>query len=210
MVKILITAYGPYDDWPENASWLALQAFLRDLPDGVELTTRLYPVDFQTLRSRLEPDLAEGHDAVLHLGQAPGAARIELETIGLNIGRERGAPPSEDFPLASDGPLAYRSGLPLPEWEALLRCNGIPAAVSYHAGEYLCNAALYLTHYFNEQAGRPTSATFLHLPLDTSQVVDQGRDAPSLPAEESARAIRLIIADLQQRRQYVGEQAGIA
>lgn len=210
MAKILITAYGPYDDWPENASWLALQAFLRDLPEGVDLTTRLYPVDFQSLRSRLEPDLEAGFDVVLHLGQAPGATRVELETIGLNLGRERDADSSEAFPLTSDGPLAYRSELPLPEWEALLSSAGIPAAVSYHAGAYLCNAALYLTHYFNERAGRPTKATFLHLPLDTSQVVGQSQCTASLPAEESARAISLIVADLERRLQNVSEQAGIA
>lgn len=210
MLKILITAYGPYDDWAENASWLALQAFLRDLPDGVEIKTRLYPVDFNQLRTRLEADIADQPDVVLHLGQAPGACRVELEAFGLNIGRDRGAAAEQAFPLASDGPDAYRSRLPLEQWEAALRSEGIPAAVSYHAGAYLCNAALYLTHYFCEQAGREPLATFLHLPLDPSQVLADQRGLASLPVEESARAIGLIVDDLKRRHAPVADGVGIA
>lgn len=211
MPRILLTAFGPYDDWSENASWLAMQSLLRDLhaeADGLEslqLTTRLYPVDFGQLRERLPSDLAEGFDAAVHLGQAPGVGRIELEAFGINVGRERDAGPSDAFPLAADGPAAYRSRLPLEDWAHHLCSQGIPAAVSYHAGEYLCNAVLYLTHYFAEQNGMATDATFLHLPLDTSQVLATTGDRASLPAEESARAVRLLLEDLSARIQYAGE-----
>lgn len=200
MPRVLLTAYGPYDEWSENASWLALQQLLRDLPDvGFDVTTRLYPVEFDEVCRRLEADLALGFDVALHLGQAPGAGRIELESIGVNVGQRRNAGFDEAFPLAADGPTAYQSRLPLADWAGLLQREGIPAAVSYHAGTYLCNAALYLTHHFSACAGCDTVATFLHLPLDVSQAVAASGDTASLPSAESARAIRLILEDLQAR-----------
>ena len=46
MPQILLTAFGPYGPFPDNASWLALIELTRDLPDFVSVTTRRYPVDF--------------------------------------------------------------------------------------------------------------------------------------------------------------------
>lgn len=196
MPRILVTAYGPYDDWAENSSWLALQALARDLPADFPVTTRLYPVDFEIVKYRLEQDVSEGHDAILHLGQAPGRATIGLEAIGINLALERGKRPDEAVPLIEAGPVAYGSHFPLSKWTAMLNAAGIPVEVSHHAGTYLCNAALYLSHYFAERAKYETAATFLHLPLDPIQVVASERNLPCLPVEVSARAVRILIDDL--------------
>jgi pyroglutamyl-peptidase len=128
------------------------------------------------------------------MGQAPGAAAIRLEKIALNVACEpemRG-----DLPLCHDGPLAYQSSLPLHAWAEAIRAAGIPAEVSYHAGTYLCNAALYFTHYFGQLMQLKTQAAFIHLPLDPSQVGDLTPDAVALPAAISAAAIRTILATL--------------
>lgn len=193
MPRILVTAFGPYDDWPDNASWMVLQALTRDLPADCPVTTRLYPVDFSILRTRLAEDLRDGFDVAFHLGQAPGRAAITLEAIGLNLARERGERAEEAVPLVAGGPIAYRSQLPLQTWAATLRDANIPAEVSHHAGTYLCNAALYLSHHFAYEARLLTAATFLHLPLVPEQVVASGRDLPSLPLEVSVAAVRVLI-----------------
>ena len=101
--------------------------------------------------------------------------------------------PDDYQPLAPDGPAAYRSDLPLAEWAALLRAAGIPAQVSHHAGTYLCNATLYLSHYLAETQGLKTRATFIHVPLDISQTVHRRDDLPSLSCALSAAAVRLIL-----------------
>lgn len=193
MPRILITAYGPYDEWEQNVSWSVLQELTRTLPPDCPVTTRLYPVDFSVVKTRLEEDLCDEYDFAIHLGQAPGRATIALEAIGLNLARERGQRAEEAVPLIADGPPAYMTCLPLGEWASTLRDAGIPAEVSHHAGTYLCNAALFLSHYFSQRAGRAISATFLHLPLDTVQVIASGRDLPSLPASVSATAVRMLI-----------------
>ncbi len=193
MPSVLITAYGPYDHWETNASWLALVELTKNPPDQPEITTRLYPVDFATLKERLAEDLAANYDVAIHLGQAPGAAHVQLEAVGLNVGGTREQRPEEFGPLAEDGPIAYRSGLPLAAWADKLRKGGVPAQVSYHAGTYLCNAALYLSHYYAQRMGLNTQSAFLHVPLDTSQVADDG---PCMPSPTTAGAILMLLEEI--------------
>lgn len=193
MPTVLVTAFEPYDRWRENASWLALMELTRDLPSGPKVVTRRYPVDFEQARARLADDLAAGFDFVLHLGQAPGIGRIHLEAIGLNVGGHSSQTPDELMPLVSGGPPAYRSALPLAAWAGQIRELGIPCQVSYHAGTYLCNALLYLTHHLAAERGLKTQATFVHLPLSPEQVLCERQDWPSLPSQHSALAIRRII-----------------
>jgi pyroglutamyl-peptidase len=186
MPRVLLTAFKPYDRWRVNASWLALVELTRDLPASAEITTRLYPVDYAEVKERLEADLREGFDFALHLGQAPGSGCIQLEKIGLNVQGPASAEGAEAPPLIEGGPVAYQSTLPLADWAAMLRREGIPARVSYHAGTFLCNAALYLSHHLAAVHGYRTQAAFIHVPLDVTQAAEEP-GAPSLPAAASAR-----------------------
>ncbi len=200
MARVLITAFGPYGDWLDNSSWLAMVALTRDLPAHADITTRLYPVDFAVVRQRLESDVAECHDYVLHLGQAPGSSSIHLEAIGLNIAGASNDD-GEAQAIVPDGPLAYRTKLPLQRWSRRLRQKGIPARVSYHAGTYLCNATLYLTHHLAEQRNLATQATFIHVPLTPHQVDNEkhdqvGTELPSLSPDIAAEALREILAEI--------------
>jgi pyroglutamyl-peptidase len=189
---VLLTAFEPYDRWSTNASEFVLLKLASDpLPN---VTTSLLPVDYQLVKARLAKELSANYDYVLHLGQAPGSAKIQLEAIGLNIARHPGD--VGERPLCDDGPLAYRSTLPLDQWVKVIREQGIPADISFHAGTYLCNAALYLTHYYIERMKLKTEAAFIHLPLDTSQVVGEKQNTASLPAALSVAAIRIVLATL--------------
>lgn len=199
MPRILLTAFEPYDCWPENSSWLALIEFTKRLDAGAKVTTRLYPTDLAAAAQRLEDDLAGEHDYVLHLGQAPGAAQLRLEAIGVNVATESAGHPDQVRTLVPDGPVAYRSQLPLAQWAEMLRQAGIPASVSYHAGTYLCNAILYLSHYYVEQRSLPTQVAFIHVPLDTSQVARVQRELPALPTAVCAEALRIVVGELVRR-----------
>ena len=199
MPRVLITAFGPYSCWSSNASWLTLVEFTKDIPNSVDVTTRLYPVDFNETRRLLEQDLRLGFDYALHLGQAPGSASIQLETIGINVGGHSSQHPDEFQPLVDDGPVAFRSQLPMPVLASKLRECGIPAHVSYYAGTYLCNATLYLSHFLVQQFACSTRSAFIHLPLDVSQVLHDGDDdLPTLPANTTPRALRLINEHIAQ------------
>jgi pyroglutamyl-peptidase len=196
MPSVLITAFEPYDRWRANSSWLTLVQLTQDLPSHPSITTRLYPVDFAAVKEKLANDLRGNHDYALHLGQAPGSTRIQLESIAINIGGSSMQTPEQFRPLVDGGPIAYRSPLPLANWATRLRGEGIPAEVSYHAGTYLCNAIFYFSCYLAERMGLETKAAFLHLPLDVSQTAQQAQDLASLPATTNAEALRMILAEL--------------
>jgi len=197
---LLLTAFEPYDRWTENASWLALVELTRDLPVGAKVVTRRYPVDFSQARSRLAEDLAADYDFVLHLGQAPGLARIHLEAIGINVAGHSSLLPDEFQPLVPEGPAAYRSTLPLAAWASEIRQLGIPCQVSYHAGTYLCNAVLYLAHHLACRQQLKTRTAFIHLPLAPSQVLAERQDLPTMPSDLAAEAVRHIVRQLGERQ----------
>jgi pyroglutamyl-peptidase len=198
MQTVLITAFEPYDRWSENASWLALVELTRELPTNPRIVTRRYPVDFDKARARLAEDLAADYDVALHLGQAPGIGRVHLEQIGLNVGGLAQQTPDQFQPLVNDGPAAYRSALPLQRWAADVRETGVPCQVSFHAGTYLCNAVLYLSHYFSEQQKLKTKSAFIHLPLAPQQVLADRQDLASMPSNQCAQAMRTILSAIDR------------
>lgn len=194
MSRVLLTAFEPYDQWTTNASWLTLVELTRELPEEPTIITRRYPVDFQRMRERLEHDLTDQIDHIVMLGQAPGRSQIDLETIGLNRALARHGAAAE--PLVADGPVAYATTLPADVICREIRSVGIPCSVSYHAGTYLCNAALYLSLHLIAERKLATTAIFIHLPLDPTQAAQQPHPDPSLPTEKSAMAIRILLSHL--------------
>lgn len=198
-VRVLLTAFEAYDEWTENSSWLTLVELLKDRPTAVELVTRRYPVELKALQERLYHDLQKRPDVALHLGQSPGGAVLKLEAIALNVAGCVEHAGRQLPPLVESGPLAFHSQMPLGHWEQTLRSAGIPAAVSYHAGTFLCNATLYLTHHWCAEHGHAMPAGFVHLPLTTEQVAGSGRTLPSLSVTSMARGVRLLLEELATR-----------
>jgi pyroglutamyl-peptidase len=196
MTSVLVTAFEPYDRWRANSSWLTLVQLTQNLPNDPQVTTRLYPVDFAVVKERLSADLLANHDYALHLGQAPGSTRIQLEAIGINVGGSSSQSSDQFRPLVEGGPVAYRSPLPLGDWAVRLCKSRIPSQVSYHAGTFLCYATLYLSCYIAEQLALKTKSAFVHLPLDISQTAGDALDLASMPAAVSADGLRLILEDL--------------
>ncbi|QDU57463.1 pyroglutamyl-peptidase I [Aeoliella mucimassa] len=199
MPKVLLTAYAPYDDWSANASWMVLQEVTRDLPAEIELVTRLYPVDFAEMTNRLGQDLTSDIDIAIHLGQAPGNSRIDLESVAINCGKLRDQRPEEAWPLVEGGPVAYQSSLPLAEWARQMRSEGVPAEVSHHAGTYLCNAILYMSHHLSVENALGVQSAFMHVPVAPEQVIARRMDLASLPIAETARGLRVVLDDIAAR-----------
>lgn len=189
MTRVLLTAFEPYDRWPDNASWLAVMDLTHWFDGPVELTTRRYPVDLGRMSEKLRTDLQEDYDFALHCGQAPGATRLKLESVGLNLRTDGGE-------ILSGAPAAYRSRLPLASAAARIRAAGIPAAVSHHAGTYLCNAALFLSQHYAASFGMKTASTFIHVPLSPGQVARDDCDSPSMSTPMVSAALAMLIQNL--------------
>ena len=107
-MRVLLTAFEPYDTWEQNSSWEALVTFLhhRGLPEGV--TTRRYPVDLLQLQARLEKDLAVGFDAIVHMARAkPSHADLFLNTISKEALRFIETVERPTFPRTFETPHPY-------------------------------------------------------------------------------------------------------
>jgi len=190
VTRILITAFEPYDRWPDNSSWRALSDLARWYDGDAEVTTRRYPVDLTQMSEHLRRDLQENYDFAIHLGQSPGSTLIKLEAVGLNVR-------SDGSPLIVDAPEAYRSALPLDCCHRALIAAGIPNEISHHAGTYLCNAALYLSQHYSQSYALRTRSLFLHIPLSPGQAaVDKGRPA-SMSTPMASAAVAMVLEQLR-------------
>lgn len=191
MTRVLLTAFEPYDRWPDNSSWLALMDLTHWFDGPVEIVTRRYPVDLGKMSEKLRADLQENYDFALHCGQAPGSSRLRLESVGLNLR-------TDGSEILSGAPAAYRSTMPLPRAVARINQAGIPAAVSHHAGTFLCNAALFLSQHYIASFGMKTRSTFIHMPLAPAQVARDDCDSPSMSTPMVSAAIAMLIQELVQ------------
>ena len=200
MPQVLITAFGPYGDYPDNASWLALMELTRDYPELAGVTTRRYPVDFADARERLEKDLQTEYDIILHLGQSVGSNAVQLEQIAVNVGCNSNDLDAESFELIPGGPVAYRSSLPLAAWSQEIRDAGIPCHVSHHAGTYLCNAVLYWTSHMIATNRWNSQVAFIHLPLSPEQAGATQSKHPMMPTSMAANALQIILQQISATR----------
>lgn len=195
MPRILLTAFEPYLEWPDNSSWLTLIELTRLFDTTGRVVTRRYPVNLEGIIERLSEDLSLGFDYAIHLGQSPGSPVIKLETTGLNA-------LASGLPIIADGPTSFRSGLPLEAWAQRLVSEGIPATVSHYAGNYMCNATLYLSHYIAESKGLVTQSCFIHLPLAPQQAarhLPHPQPLASMGLTMMAGAVAVLLGDLLQR-----------
>ncbi|MBD3405255.1 MAG: pyroglutamyl-peptidase I [Candidatus Lokiarchaeota archaeon] len=200
MSRILITGYEPFDGFKINPS-----AELAKFLDGKHIVTNsiigtVLSLDYSTAFGQfLEAFLDVSPDFVLCCGQA-GRAAISFERIAINaVGKKpdnEGNIPESDL-IDSEGPAAYFSSIELDNIVELLKAEGIPAYVSYHAGTYGCNWLLYkVLHYIHSQ-NLSTKATFVHVPPLPTQAIDQDKmSLPTMPFETAKEAMEIVIKNL--------------
>ena len=134
-------------------------------------------------------------DAVLCIGQAGTRSAVTPEYVGINLRHARiadnlGNQP-QDEPVVPGGPTAYFATVPVRAMTAAIEAQGIPAAVSYTAGTYVCNDLLYtLLHHYAET---PVRAGFIHVPFLPEQA-PQG--VASMPLAQMIRALEAAVSAL--------------
>jgi pyroglutamyl-peptidase len=196
-MSILVTAFDTYDTWQENSSWTALTEYLKEYGVAPDVITRRYPVDLQSMRNRLELDLARGISGVIHLGQRPGAATLNLEAICLNLDGSNALPRAELEPLIDGAPIAFRTACPLSIWNERLRRAGVPSDISYHAGTYLCNAMMYLSHAWFAVRGLDVPVAFVHTPLTPTEADRYGGKYSAMDPKILAEGVRILIDSMR-------------
>lgn len=191
MKKLLITGFDPFGGESINPAWEAVRLMPNVIRD-FELVKLEIPTVFGAAAQVVIDKAEEIHpDAIISVGQAGGRAAVTPEMVGINlryasIPDNMGALPC-DIPIAEGSPAAYFSTLPVRAMAKAICDAGLPGAVSYSAGSFVCNDVLYsLLRRFDGTAVR---AGFIHVPF----LPEQTADKPSLPLEQTAAALRAAI-----------------
>jgi pyroglutamyl-peptidase len=198
-MRVLLTAFEPFDETGLNASLEGCRRFLERWGGEFDVRFAVLPVEYGPDTEAAERALAEGPvDVLLHTGQAGRAAVIRVERIAVNVRYAASVSPNavEQQVIAPEGPLALASPLPVDDVAAAIRGKDIPAVVSNHAGIYLCNHVLYHSLWRAERERSGAQAGFLHVPRLPEQVAP---GEPSLTAEEIGRAVRVTLRHLASR-----------
>lgn len=202
MPRVLLTAFEPFDGTGLNSSQEVVRAVAARGVAGIDLATAVLPVRFGDDLAALSPALARHRpDVLLHTGQAGRATCIAVERLAVNVRfaasefetiRQSDA---EQHLIAEDGPPAYFATVPVEGMARAIAAAGVPAAISNHAGIYLCNHLLYHSLHTAVGGGGPR-AGFLHLPRLAEQWRAGGEEAPAeLPTLEEL--VEGVVAALQ-------------
>ena len=195
-MKIIVTGFDPFGGEKINPSIECVKA----LPEieGVEIIRLELPTVFKESAIRLNEVINEVKpDAVLCVGQAGGRPGITMERIAINVDDARIPDNSSQQPIdeviQGDGEAAYFSTLPIKRIVKAIREVGISAEVSNTAGTFVCNHIMYQALYAATKTDKPFKAGFMHIPF----IPEQTTDKPSLPLEESTKALQIAIETIR-------------
>ncbi len=195
MKKLLVTGFDPFGGQPVNP---AREAVLR-LPDtvgGYEITKLEIPTVFGLAAETVlkAADELRPH-AILCVGQAGGRSAVTPEVVAINL-REASVPDNAgnipvNTPVVENAPAAYFSTLPVRDMVQAVKERGIPCALSYTAGTFVCNDLLYtLLHHYRDT---DVKVGFVHIPYLPEQT---GEGGPSMELDTVVEALTAMIGVL--------------
>lgn len=196
-MKILITGFDPFGGENVNPAYEAVK-LLPDTIAGAEIIKLEVPTQFHRAGAVLE-DAMQRHkpDAVICVGQAGGRAAITPEKVAINLmdGRipDNAGYQPVDAPIREDGETAYFTSLPVKAMVQRMRDAGIPAAVSYTAGTYVCNYLLYTLLYLIDKKYPNVRGGFIHVPYAMEQVINKPLGTPSMDLRQIARGLETAV-----------------
>ncbi len=175
MKTLLITAFEPFGGEAINASIEALVRLPEQIGDW-KLMKKILPVVFrEAAEQTITTAEALEVDAVLCLGQAAGRTKVTPELVALNL-QYAGIPDNmgncpKDCPAVRGGENALFSTMPIRAMTEAITAAGLPGAVSYSAGTYVCNDTYYvLLHYFKNGS---VPVGFIHVPTLNTMAPEQ-------------------------------------
>ena len=196
-MKILITGFDPFGGETVNPAYEAVK-LLPDTIAGAEIIKLEVPTQFHRAGAVLE-DAMQRHkpDAVICVGQAGGRAAITPEKVAINLmdGRipDNAGYQPVDVPIQEDGEAAYFTSLSVKAMVQRMRDAGIPAAVSYTAGTYVCNYLLYTLLYLIDKKYPHVRGGFIHVPYAMEQVINKPLGTPSIDLRQIARGLETAV-----------------
>lgn len=192
-MTILVTGFDPFGGETVTPAYEAVK-LLPDTIADAEIVKKDITTEFIHAGVVLESAIIEYKpDAVICVGQAGGRSAITPEKVAINImdGRipDNAGYQPVDVPIQKDGPTAYFSSLPVKAMVQNTKDAGIPAALSYTAGSYVCNYLMYTLLYLIDTKYPNMRGGFVHVPYAMVQVVNKPLGTPSMDLHQIARGL---------------------
>ncbi|MCK5773083.1 MAG: pyroglutamyl-peptidase I [Thermoplasmata archaeon] len=196
MKKVIITGFVPFHIFSQNPAQ-AVAEHLGKRSD-IDVVPIVLPVEYGRAREILLTALKKrSPDLVISFGLNGKISHIALEEIAVNI-RGSDIPDNTGIvrmgdPISEDGPVAYRSRLPIARIKKRLLSEGIPVKVSYSAGVYLCNEIFYTVMQWCQESG--AKGGFVHVPMATEYLTDDPKMTrmPNMYLVDLKRAADMIL-----------------
>jgi len=205
-MKILLTGFEPYWDYPENSSWAVAEKVTACSISGVDIVAEQMPVSFERVANALRKAVEKHHpDLIIMLGQSGGSDRIKLERVALNMMDSKladndGYTPNEE-PISIETPPALFTNTPIKSLCMEIGKQGISAKISNSCGLYVCNRVYYEALMICRE-NPYMLAIFVHLPFYERQPSAK-LNKPTLPLDAMVRAIQIIIEETNDKNRKV-------
>lgn len=183
-MKILVTGFDPFGGETVNPAYEAVK-LLPDTIAGAQIIKLQVPTRFALSGTVLEAAVNEHRpDAVICVGQAGGRSAITPERVAINLADasipDNAGDQPVDEPIRKDGAPAYFTSLPVKAMVQKMRAAGIPAALSYTAGSFVCNSLMYTLLYLIDRQYPAMRGGFIHVPYAMEQAVSKPLGTPSM------------------------------
>lgn len=167
--KILITCFEPFGGEEKNSS-MAVAEKIPGVIAEYEAVKVTLPVEFCRAAKLAEAKAREIEaKLIISFGQAGARSNVTPELVAINLNHavipdNAGVMP-QDTPIDKNGHAAYFTRFPARTLSEKIKAHGVPSALSYSAGAYVCNDLYYrLLSSFEKEDVR---VIFIHIPRET-------------------------------------------
>ena len=197
-MNVLVTGFDPFGGEAVNPALEAIKKLDGKMVAGARVVTRELPTVRWKAIDGLKTAIREVQPVlIIAIGQAGGRMDITPERVAINVDDFRIADNEGnqvvDERIATDGPAAYWSTLPIKKIVADLRAEGIPASVSNSAGTFICNHLFYGLMHELAAEGNVRRGGFIHIPYLPEQAAKL-TGQPSMALETIVRGLTAAIA----------------
>lgn len=210
--KILVTGFEPFGGDDVNPSGDVLRMLEGTGIDGYQVVTSLLPVEWGTVKSRLEALFDEVRPSVvLSLGLAAGRAEISVEKVAINYtsqSKDNAGVVAVETEIVPGGPDGYFATIPAEDIVEAVKAAGIPAKLSLSAGAYLCNYAFYCAAHLAKQGGDKAQVGFIHIPATPEMAAKRKSSIPSMDLGRIRNAVEISLTTAVKSFQNVGDKEG--
>jgi len=198
MDKVLVTGFEPFGHTPVNPAELVMRVLDGTRIGCSEVSGVLVPSNFFESIDVVTAAIEEVRpQIVVMMGEYGGRSMLTVERIAQNFNdssryalKDNRGVQLQGEPTVPNGPVAYRSNLPLRAMVSAMRDAGVPSDISDTAATFCCNHLMYGVLHYIATNQLNIRAGWIHLPqLPQVAALPENLGTPSMSRETAALGV---------------------